>query len=228
MAVYVRAILSGGAAPAPPPGDQPLPAPFVVIENFLPREAHDALLRLTFENQQAFRVSLVSPDYYKPRVRTSARIETPEVAKDAFLPRLRDVLPDILSRLNVDCGDGFTIGIEMVAHHDGDFFRPHSDVGEEGEQASKRILSYAYYYHRTPGAFSGGNLVLYDTFLQSRNFTRAAFRRIEPRDNSIVFFPSHYFHEVEEVHCGSKDFRDGRFALNGWVYAGAPEAPAPQ
>jgi Rps23 Pro-64 3,4-dihydroxylase Tpa1-like proline 4-hydroxylase len=45
-----------------------------------------------------------------------------------------------------------------------------------------------------------------------------AFVDIEPANDTLVFFPSWYPHEVLPVSCPSGRFEDSRFAINCWVH----------
>ena len=217
-AAYIRAILAGSRLWQAPPESQPRPAPFVMIEDFLPQDSHDALLEFTFAHQGEFQPSLVD-DEHKPETRSSRVIYGPAEAKRWFLPRFKGVLEEVLLRLDIARVDASRIDLQITAHHDGDFYKPHTDTGEEGDESFTRRLSVVYYYHRSPKRFTGGHLLLYDANLPGGEFVKGGFSRIEPRDNTIVCFPSQYAHEIEQVRCESKDYRDGRFTLNGWIHA---------
>jgi Rps23 Pro-64 3,4-dihydroxylase Tpa1-like proline 4-hydroxylase len=41
---------------------------------------------------------------------------------------------------------------------------------------------------------------------------------LTPPQNSIVFFPSSYLHEVMPVSCPSRAFADSRLTVNGWLH----------
>src|SRR5439155_10127989 len=99
-------------------------------------------------------------------------------------------------------------------HRPGGFYQIHRD--NSGPKKRARRISYAYYFHQRPKRFSGGDLLLYDTDVQ-QGTCLPAFTRIVPRDNSIVFFPSSFCHQVTTVNCNLDDFTQGRFALNGWI-----------
>ncbi|HEY9301476.1 MAG TPA: 2OG-Fe(II) oxygenase, partial [Phormidium sp.] len=74
------------------------------------------------------------------------------------------------------------------------------------------------YFYREPKPFSGGELLIYDTQIFNSSYYKAdSFQAIEPRNNSIVFFPSQCYHEVLPVTCVSQAFADSRFTINGWV-----------
>lgn len=92
----------------------------------------------------------------------------------------------------------------------------HNDNGSSETQ--NRELTYVYYFYREPKPFSGGELLLYDSKIENNYYVQAdSFKTVEPRNNSIVFFPSRYLHEVKLVSCPSKAFADSRFTINGWI-----------
>ncbi len=102
--------------------------------------------------------------------------------------------------------------IEMVAHGDGAFYRPHVDTyaGDEYVPAGRRRLSMVYYLHRQPRCFAGGRLRLFDLGGEQSI-------DIEPTHDSLLVFPSSARHEVETIVCPGGTFADGRFAVNIWL-----------
>ena len=102
--------------------------------------------------------------------------------------------------------------IEMVAHGDGAFYRPHTDTytGDEYTPGGRRRLTMVYYLHRKPCRFTGGRLRLFD-----RGGGQSI--EIEPTHDSLLVFPSSAQHEVEAVSCPGGAFADGRFAVNIWL-----------
>ena len=102
--------------------------------------------------------------------------------------------------------------IELVAHGDGAFYRPHIDTftGDEYMSGGRRRLTMVYYFHRLPRCFSGGQLRLFDL---GGNQTID----IEPTHDSLLVFPSAARHEVERISCPDAGFADGRFAVNIWL-----------
>jgi Rps23 Pro-64 3,4-dihydroxylase Tpa1-like proline 4-hydroxylase len=75
-----------------------------------------------------------------------------------------------------------------------------------------------YYFNREPKGFTGGELRIYDDVVRNGKLSSTdTFQVIEPRHNSIVFFQSAIMHEVMPVSMPSKQFRDARFTVNGWV-----------
>jgi len=102
--------------------------------------------------------------------------------------------------------------IEMVAHGDGAFYRPHTDTytGDEYTPGGRRRLTMVYYLHRQPRRFTGGRLRLFDL-----GGERSI--EIEPAHDSLLVFPSSARHEVETICCPGDAFANGRFAVNIWL-----------
>jgi len=102
--------------------------------------------------------------------------------------------------------------IEMVAHGDGAFYRPHTDTftGDEYTPGGRRRVTMVYYFHRQPRRFTGGRLRLFD-----RSGEQSI--EIEPTHDSLLVFPSSARHEVEAVACPDGAFADSRFAVNIWL-----------
>jgi SM-20-related protein len=102
--------------------------------------------------------------------------------------------------------------MEMVAHGDGAFYRPHTDTytGDEYTPGGRRRLTMVYYLHRRPCRFTGGRLRLFD-----RGGEQSI--EIEPTHDSLLVFPSSARHEVETISCPGGAFADGRFAVNIWL-----------
>ncbi|WP_423832475.1 2OG-Fe(II) oxygenase [Streptomyces manipurensis] len=75
----------------------------------------------------------------------------------------------------------------------GDYYRAHQDVGTQGF-ASRRLLTFVHYLHRTPRPFEGGALRVYDGATSmhdgGRPLTREdrAWQDWGPDHDSIVFF----------------------------------------
>ncbi len=108
------------------------------------------------------------------------------------------------------------IETQLTAHSDGHYYQIHNDNGSS--DTANRKLTYVYYYRQEANSFSGGELRLYDSKLENNYLVKAdSFKDIEPRHNSIIFFPSYCMHEVLPIHCPSRKFVDSRFTINGWV-----------
>lgn len=102
--------------------------------------------------------------------------------------------------------------MEMVAHGDGAFYRPHTDTytGDEYTPGGRRRLTMVYYLHCWPRRFTGGRLRLFD-----RSGEQSI--EIEPTHDSLLVFPSSARHEVETISCPDSAFADSRFAVNIWL-----------
>lgn len=172
-----------------------------------------------------------APDLVPSRVTTnvsgyrrSRLVNDPgELAAD-LVARVRDRLPELCDRLDVVPFPVGQIEAQLTVHNDGDFYRAHTDNGDEGTRT--REISYVYYFHRQPKRFTGGELVLFDGRIENGQVVATGPPIvIEPVDDSLVVFPSACLHEVRPVQMMSADQGDGRFTINGWVRR-APGDPA--
>ena len=231
-ASWLSAILSGGRMPdVAPPGIRP--APFVRMTDFLTPAEQDRLLTLTFAGRERFKPARVGPTGRVDLETRTAFVLEHRIRLDVkswFGPKLRGVQPHVLSRLRMDEAPGggargdaashegaprYGLELHVTAHPAGGFYDMHRD-NTESRHASRK-LTFVYYFHREPKRFSGGDLLLYDTDLEAGSCSPTAFSRIEPLRNSLVVFPSGYYHEVTPVECATDDFGDGRFTVNGWI-----------
>ena len=85
---------------------------------------------------------------------------------------------------------------------------------EYGKQPTSRFVSMVYYFCATPARFSGGQLRLHSLAATREPGT---YVDIEPVNDSALFFPSWFPHEVLPVVCESGRFMDSRFAINCWL-----------
>jgi SM-20-related protein len=192
----------------------PLVSNFVQLEHFLTPAEHSRLLEYVFSHQADFvsTKTATGADNYRQSV---VLYNFPEFA-ELIHQRIRAILPDVLDKLRLP---PFAIGqieAQLTGHNDGNFYKVHNDNGSP--DTATRELTYVYYFHREPKAFSGGELVIYDSKIQNAYYVQAeTYRTVEPINNSIVFFLSRYMHEVLPIRCPSRDFSDSRFTINGWV-----------
>lgn len=102
--------------------------------------------------------------------------------------------------------------MEMVAHGDGAYYRPHTDTypGDEYAPGGRRRMTMVYYFHRQPRLFTGGRLRIFDLGGDQSIL-------IEPTHDSLLVFPSSARHEVEAISCARGAFADSRFAVNIWL-----------
>lgn len=150
-------------------------------------------------------------DYRKSKI----LYEFPELSQ-WMVQQIEAVLPTVLTRLDHPPFQVSQIEIQLTAHNDGNYYKIHNDNGSA--EVARRELSYVYYFYQEPKGFSGGELRVYDLNVETGWYESAETSvTIEPRNNSIVFFPSYYLHEVLPVVCPSCTFAQSRFTLNGWI-----------
>ena len=216
---YLHAVLSGKEPPLVVVLPGGLPAPFVRIEQFLTSAEHDFLVETAHQQQSRLEISTIGDGHgqHNPERRSSWVLCKKKLDEliPWFLPHVKEALADVLPRLQVVPFAVGKVELQMTVHRSGGFYKVHQDSGKE--QSGGRQVSYVYYFHRPPKRFTGGDLLLYDTNVEDGTYA-PAFTRIEALDNSIVFFPSAYCHQVTTVHCETDNFGDSRFTLNGWFH----------
>lgn len=138
--------------------------------------------------------------------------------------RVLHVLPHVMDRLGLAPFRIRDIELQVTVSNDGEWFKAHRDSdGGHGGPVSDRELTFVYYCHREPHVFTGGELRMYGPFMDvAQEGNHASVRDnsilITPVQNSIVFFPSHYLHEVMPTYCPSGRFEDSRLTYNGWLH----------
>lgn len=220
---YFIALLSGEA------GDMPLNScssqapPFLRFESFLNEAAQNALWQAAEELLPTLHASVVE-EYGAVGLNRDTRRSTSNDAgpliRSIFHERVADLVKQhhIIKRLNIQKLDSVQdLQMSLIAYGDGDYFKPHRDAG--GTSSNRlRELTFVYHFFREPRRFGGGELCLLDAGLMDNEFGRAnSFTCLEPRNNSILFFPSGALHEVRPIQCASPDPLDGRFAIAGWA-----------
>lgn len=234
---WVIGAIGGGKLPEKPPQGQHA-APFVRQPNFLSAEEQRKLRMVLDVGPSAFEPARVSAKSKKrPDIRTaleSTRTPVRQV-RPWFMPRLRTILPDVAARFRRPFGADANIEITLTATLSGGFYGVHRDdaPNDTDDPAATRTISYAYYFHRDAGAFTGGELLLYDSCLDDIDIASTgttkrfstAFSRIDPVHNTLVLFPSCYYHEILPLRGDSDRFQDARFTVNGWVHRPDPAVP---
>ena len=146
--------------------------------------------------------------------------------------RLLTLLPDVLAAFEHETFPVAHVDIQLTASNDGDFFRMHQD--NSSAEINTREISFVYYFHSEPKAFTGGQLKLYNSRNGEVDHSReVTAQTITPRQNTVVLFQSSYDHEVLPVRCPSRKFVNSRFTVNGWIMrqekaAAVKVAPQPQ
>ena len=189
-------------------------AQFVQIPDFLAPKDRLDLLNYVLDRENQFVSTSTSTgaiDYRK-----SSILYYFEEYEDWIIQKVKSVIPQLLENWNIQPFSISQIEIQLTAHNDGNYYKVHNDNGSV--DAADRMISYVYYFNQKPKSFSDGALRIYDLNLENGFYVQAeSYRDVEPLDNSIVFFPSHFLHEVLPVVCRSRLFADSRFTLNGWI-----------
>ena len=201
---------------------QLMPAECVLLDEFLAPAELNALLQDTLQRELEFQVSeVVSPgvaggsvDYEHRRSRVLLNVGKHQ---QVVLDRLQACLPRVLARLGRDPFPISRVECQVTASNHGDFFRWHSDNGQE--EIASREITFVYFFHREPKQFRGGELRIYDSRWENHMYVPTAnYRAIVPEQNQVVLFTSSLAHEITPVECPGGAFADSRFTLNGWFH----------
>ena len=219
VAAWWIGALNGEQLPASVP-EEPHPTPFIRITNFLTAAQRDVLLDAVRQGREHFVPARTASTAgagvnLDARAALVAERSVKRQIRPWFVKALARVMDDVARHFRVRGMDRRNVELSVTAHHHGDFFRFHQDIGPG---ADSRLVSFAYYFHREPKDFSGGDLLLCDTCIATGDCRLAAFSRIEPINNSLVFFPSAYYHEVLPVRANGDAFGNARFTVNGWLH----------
>jgi SM-20-related protein len=190
------------------------------VTNWLGPEMVSRLLSFAQAQRDSFRASGISNDADREKridltIRRSNKIKLVGDLRDKLQACARAVLPEMCRQLGSGLFEPGRFELEMVAHGDGAFFAEHSDRYAR-TQSNDRRISAVYYFHRIPKSFSGGLLRIYP--LAGREKCKA-FVEIEPVNDTLIYFPSWFPHEVLPVNCPSGEFDDSRFAINCWIHS---------
>ena len=222
-AVWCIGALNGEQLPARAP-EGIHPTPFFRLTDFLTAPQQDVLLDKVRKGRERFAPAKVGNAgrgavAIDTRVALVAEMSVRRQIKPWFVKELDYVVGDVFRHFRHSRVDGINechVELGVTAYRSGDFYCPHQDTGYG--RAHSRLITFAYYFHPEPQGFAGGDLLLYDTAIATGRFNAVAFSRIEPINNSLVFFPSDYVHEVLPVHANSDAFENARFSVNGWLH----------
>ena len=195
--------------------------PIVVLDEFLVSEELNGLLDYTLTHSSYFTSTRVISRDGEGIIDRANRRSRVLMAWSPFhevlANRIGTFFPVVLEKLKWPSFQVGHIETQLTASNHEEFFKAHSDNANVAVQT--RQLTFVYFFYREPKAFSGGELIVYDTVVRDGRPTPAGpFQVIHPRQNQIVFFPSYCLHEVTAVSCPSCDFADSRFTLNGWLH----------
>ena len=217
QAAYLSAILGQESLVDMLP-DQEQPAPFVRTVDFLTSEQQELIWKHVQAHARTFSSSRIEGGQLRTEYRNSHVMKKDKLAAITpfFLDRVLDTLAEVCPRIQIS---PFTPGrreIQLTMHLDGEFFKVHKDSADSGIPRTRRV-TFVYYFHSDPRRFRGGDLLLFDTDLE-RDLCTNKYTRIPPTNNSMILFPSDFYHQVTPVICESERFEHGRFTLNGWLH----------
>ena len=195
-----------------------------VKRDFLTQRELRGLTKYVFTHEPDFTPSTVIPDGV-PEASTDTSYRKSRVLYDLgeygtlIQDRIREILPDVLRAFRREPFPVSHIDTQITASNHGDFFKVHRDNSAvEPLDIPLRELSYVHYFYSEPKAFSGGQLRIHDSEDgEVENSAKRRIRTIMPRQNTLVFFPSSYDHEVMPVRCPTRKFVNSRFTVNGWL-----------
>jgi predicted 2-oxoglutarate/Fe(II)-dependent dioxygenase YbiX len=207
-----------------------LVVPLAVIPDFLPTDRIAELRRFVDGNRSGFSPTTIGARRaVRPEQRNNIELELPEVEaalQGWFLDRIRGSLPAVTARLNEAPFRFGAADIALRAYPDGTFFRVHRDrpTPQASDERAKRTrrITFTYFFHLEPQLFTGGDLLLYDSDPEADQYWQHRYTRVVPRPNTLVCFPSGYYHEVTTVQETSGDLLAGRLAVNGHLHQAEP------
>jgi SM-20-related protein len=201
----------------------PFSAPILVIDDFLPEEDAQRVLKECIDLKKIYTPARVfdGPNATKidQRYRRNEVVYLEHVLRSG--PERSEILSIIRKKIwTEECRklwhEGYYIfdiinystWQEAVISRYGncDFYKRHQDTRRD--HITYRLVTLVYYVNRIPEQFTGGSLILW----QGDESVR-----VEPKHNRAVVFPSFTFHEVENVRASSEKWEDGRFSLNYWM-----------
>ncbi len=210
-----QAVFHGTRAPVRPSPADFAPAPFVIVDDVFDAETNRSMLDDAVSKEEIFfQTELHKADKYGKQQRNNLVTYDMGAAGETVRACVRQRLPSICECLNMPAIAIKNIQLKLAAYSHGDFFKAHQDNGEANPD---RLISFVYYFHAEPKPYEGGDLLLYDSRFLPRAYVRSRYTRFIPRNNSMIFFPSEYFHEVLPVAGKQGDFRSCRFTMAGHV-----------
>jgi Rps23 Pro-64 3,4-dihydroxylase Tpa1-like proline 4-hydroxylase len=201
-----------------------MPDPVLFLEEFFAPAELTALRAFAAAHEAGFVASEVLDDhqagYLDQDVRRSRVLFDIAEIYPLVAERVLACFPWVMARLGQEPFHIRDIELQVTLSGDGEWFKAHRDSGHGA--VGSRTLTFVYYCHSEPRMFSGGELRMFGPVPENRDAddpqVQAQALTITPPQNSVVFFPSHYLHEVMPVSCPSGRFADSRLTFNGWLH----------
>jgi len=214
MPVASAAVAAAAAASAAQGHGNLVRHPVVQLDGFLSGAEVAWLMELAFAAENRFTPARVSDE--RDDYRHSLVLAAPDALTQLFVAKITAAMPEVMPQLRLGQFALGAIDCQVTASVDGSYFKAHTDAG--ANETYKRQFTYVYYFNHEPKGFTGGELRIYDDMIRNGKLAATlSFHVIEPRHNSIVFFQAAVMHEVMPVYVPSKQFRDSRFTVNGWI-----------
>ena len=191
------------------------------VEEFFASAEVDALQRYLIDREADFVASEVingdNGGCYDDDYRRSKVLYDVADVYPFFADRLMECFPYVVDRLGQPMFDVGQIELQLTVSGDRQWFKAHRDSGHDAVET--RAVTFVYYCHREPRSFQGGELLIFgdDDNISDQEASHEQVR-LSPSQNSIVFFPSNFLHEVLPISCTSGSFGDGRLTYNGWFH----------
>ena len=201
-------------------------AEVVVIPGFLDEAAHGQVRRFADDKEAALKPTAIFAENLDAAAKASYRssLSTSAESLRAFmLPRLLQRAEEICARLRFEEFVVDDVEIQYTVSVDGDHYGMHTDSSRSAASGAlkSRLLTFVYYFHAMPKAFTGGELRVHDTaYIRDTPMAAGSFAEIVPQPNTAVFFDAALLHEVLTVQPleGRLTAESGRRTLNGWLH----------
>ena len=184
--------------------------------DFVSGALHGAVLDFFLSHETEFIPARVGDNQLDTTNRVAASRWTDDFPqKSEWKSALDAVFPEVCEMLKLPIFSA-SYDLQFQAHVDGGFHRPHPDHDIE----NFRKLAFIYYFHTQPKGFEGGELRIYAAAKDgSPWYEPTVFHTIPPTDNSVLFFPVEYYHEVLQVtsHKNRTGFDGARLSFGGWI-----------
>ena len=182
-------------------------APVWVVSSWLEEELCQEIFEQALLGSSNATPSRVGSGEHRPEQRTSLNLKMSPRLTTLIRARVSALVPSVLEQFRMVNFPIAAIEVKMRAYSHGHFFAMHHD------DAHNRKLSFVYFFHPEPRRFVGGDLVVVDG---EEEVSDSGFARVIPVRNTLVVFPSKYYHTVIPVTCGP-EFLSSRMVVNGHV-----------
>lgn len=227
---YARLHANGNRAPAValfhamlqqqrvPPRQPPTafaPAPFILWQDLFDAPVNQAIVAEVMAREAGFRPTEQSkPGHDGEQNRTNLVNYDTGASGPLIRTLIEQQFNAICARLNMPVFPLTLFQLKFASYRHGDYFGVHQDNSSRNPD---RRISFIYYFNREPKPYRGGDLILYDSRFSPRAYLRSQYTRIIPQNNSMIFFPSEYFHEVLPIESENREFMHSRFTLSGHI-----------